>query len=236
MESYSLLVSDVKSDIFVDFDTPWILSPDKEYELALVSLDTYNSLANVDPTNNKFVYNNGPTRKEIQIPEGAYELDDLNSYINNQLRVNGEPDDVIQLLANTNTLKCILKISNPKYSVSFKEEGTLRDLLGFDSKVYTKSQEGERNVNILKVNTILVHCDVVGGSVVNGQSHPTIYSFFPNVSPGFKIVESPYNLIYLPVTTRTIRSIRVWLTSQNPEEILNLRGETITVRLHLKSK
>jgi len=34
-------------------------------------------------------------------------------------------------------------------------------------------------------------------SKVNGQRHPSIYSFFPGVSPGYKIIEMPANLVYL---------------------------------------
>src|SRR5207253_10832940 len=143
----------------------------------------------------------------------------------------------VEISPNTNTLRCVLKISDPLYRVSFQEDATLRDALGFDSRVYLGArQEGERTVDILKLNSILVHCDVVAGSTVNGQSYPTLYSFFPNVAPGYKIVETPHNLVYLPVTTDYIRSIRVWLTSQNEQEMLNLRGETITLRLHLRTK
>jgi len=40
---------------------------------------------------------------------------------------------------------------------------------------------------------------VIGGSYVKGRTQNTIYSFFPNVSPGYKIVKNPRNLAYLPV-------------------------------------
>jgi len=62
---------------------------------------------------------------------------------------------------------------------------------------------------------------------------PVIYSFFPNVAPGYKIVRNVENPIYLPVNKTQINNITVWLTDQsyNP---LNFRGETITIRFHLR--
>ena len=63
---------------------------------------------------------------------------------------------------------------------------------------------------------------------------PTIYSFYPNVSPGHKIVERPSpSLVFYPVSRNEINSMRVWLTDQNNNSI-DLRGEAgeqITVRI-----
>jgi len=232
MESYSIILSDASTDFRTSFSSPWILDADKKYELALVSLETYYSYPNVYSANNKFVYSNdgGHSWKEHRIPTGSYEVSDISDYIKSFVGSNA-----IEILPNLNTLKCRLQINDPKYKVSFAPDGTLRDLLGFQARIYDKSEEGEKTVDILSLNSILVHCDIVGGSYVNGQAYPTIYSFFPNVAPGSKIVEVPHNLVYLPVTRNILRNIRVWLTTQNPDELLNLRGETVTVRLHLKS-
>ena len=84
-------------------------------------------------------------------------------------------------------------------------------------------------VNILTVNSILVNIDIISG----GSTQPTIYSFFPNVSLGYKIIENPHNLLYLSITADMIHSITVLLTDQNENE-LNLRGENLSKRLHLR--
>ena len=98
-------------------------------------------------------------------------------------------------------------------------------VLGFHSKLYTSGfNESENMVNILTINSILVNIDIISGNYVNGFTKPTIYSFFPGVSPGYKIIINPHNLIYLPITADTIHSITIWLTDQNGNE-LNLRGE-----------
>ena len=88
-------------------------------------------------------------------------------------------------------------------------------------------------VNILTINSILVNIDIISGSYVNDSTQPTIYSFFPNVSSGYKIIENSHNPLYLPITADTIHSITIWLTDQNGNE-LNLRGENLSIRFHLR--
>ena len=78
-----------------------------------------------------------------------------------------------------------------------------------------------------------MNIDIISGSYVNGSTQPTIYSFFPNVSPGYKIIENPHDLLYLPITSDTIHSITIWLTDQKGDE-LNLRGENLSMRCHLR--
>ena len=55
-------------------------------------------------------------------------------------------------------------------------------------------------------------------------------------APGQKILEAPYNLIYLPVTVDVISTLSVWLTDQHGGELLDLRGEELTIRFHLRER
>ena len=59
------------------------------------------------------------------------------------------------------------------------------------------------------------------------------YSFFPDVSPGFKIIESPVNLVYLPLLTDTISNLNLSITDQD-DNLLNLRDEKLTARFHIR--
>ena len=88
-------------------------------------------------------------------------------------------------------------------------------------------------MNILYVNSVLVDIDIISGSYLNGHRNPTIYSFFPEVSPGYKIIETPANLVYLPITLDAIYSIETSLTDQNGQQ-LKLRGENVTIRFHVR--
>ena len=93
--------------------------------------------------------------------------------------------------------------------------------------------ESENMVNILTINSILVNIDIISDSNGNGFTQPTIFSFFSDVSTGYKIIENPHNLLYLPITADTIHSITIWLKDQNGNE-LNLRGENLSMRFHLR--
>ena len=87
-------------------------------------------------------------------------------------------------------------------------------------------------VNIMSVNSILVHCNIIHSSYTRGTQAPVAYNFFPNAAPGQKILEAPHNLIYLPVTVDAISTLSVWLTDQHGKL---LRGEELTIRFHLRA-
>ena len=93
----------------------------------------------------------------------------------------------------------------------------------------------EKLVNIMSVNSILVHCNIIHSSCIRGQQAPVVYNFFQNAAPGLKILEAPHNLIYLPVTVDVISSLSVWLTDQDGEH-LDLRGEKLTICFHLRER
>ena len=139
----------------------------------------------------------------------------------------------IEISADTNALKSEMILKN-NYEVDFRQDDSINSLLGFHSKRYTSGfQESENMVNVIIINSILVNIDMISGSYVNGSTQPTIYLFFPDVSPGYKIIENTHNLLYLPTTSDTIRCITIRLTDQHGNE-LNLRGENLSMRFHLR--
>ena len=115
------------------------------------------------------------------------------------MRKNGHYDkandkDNIEIFANINTLKSEMIIKN-NCDFDFGRCNSINSLLGFDSKHYSSGfHESQNMVNILTINSILVNIDIISGSYVDGFSQPTIYSFFPDVSPWYKIIENPHNL------------------------------------------
>jgi len=121
-------------------------------------------------------------------------------------------------------------------SIDFTYPNSINTILGFDSSFYggsTSEKYTSRNdIDILSVNSIYVNCDLITNSYVNGVAAPVIYSFFPNVAPGYKVVERPHNLIYLPVNKTFINNVTVWLTDQNGN-ILNFKGQ-ISIRFCLR--
>ena len=238
--SFQVIISGDKSSFNTLFNPKIELDRNKKYEVALVNLETYYSFPNIDDTNNIFTYSHdqGQTWTKLKIPIGSYEIDDINNYLRSEMVRLGHYDEVnnetfINISANSNTLKSIMIIGKG-YLVDFNHENNLKNVLGFTWHKYGVGfHESERPVNILTINSILVNIDIIEGSYVNGKTKNTIYSFFPDVGPGYKIIESPVNLVYLPLLTDTIQSINLTITDQD-ENILNLRGEKLTARFHIR--
>ena len=238
--SFQIILSNDKSNFITRFNPKLELDEDKVYEIALVNLETYYSFPNIDETNNIFVYSpdNGNSWVKIKIPEGSYEIDDINNTIQHEMEKRGHYDEInedyyINITPNTNTLISVI-ILEKDYQIDFNHQNSLAKVLGFTGAKYTEGfHESENVVDILRINSILVNIDIISGSYVNGTTKSTIYSFFPDVSPGYKIIESPVNLVYLPITLDTIDSLNVTITDQD-YNLLNLRNEKFTIRFHIR--
>lgn len=232
MKTQSINLSRVTSDIRTSIYPPIQLDPNQHHEMALIRLETYNSIPNIDESNNVIRYEYGNEIHDIYIPTGAYELSQINDVIQSKL-IN---PDIFELIANNNTLKCIIRINDSDVKVHFDHESSLKDMLGFRSIVLQGlgEHEGSSIVKILKVNSIFVNCDIITGSYVNASQKPVLYNFFPNVPPGYKVIETPGTPIYLPISQNYIESLRVWLTDQD-RNLINLRGETLNIWLIIRS-
>jgi hypothetical protein len=171
----------------------------------------------------------------VRIPEGSYELKYLNDGIIQQMRMKRHYNELtnkpyISITANVNTLRTEPEILD-NYKVDFRIPNSFNNILGFKYKVYHAGVNTSENiVDILPVNSIFITLDLVNGSYVNGTKKSVIYSFFPNVEPGYKIVETPPNLVYLSVNKNEISSIEVTMIDQDGR----LHGEKLTIRLHIR--
>lgn len=214
-----------ESSLYAEYFPPIELP--SHYECGLVSLFTYNSIPNVDKSNNLFHVG----EEIIELPEGSYELDDISNYISTKLKKTVTKPTVV-INANTNTLKTEIKSTQV---VKFDQDCTIGTLLGFSKRIIQANHVNESDlpVNINKVNSIRVECNVVTGSYVNEKPVHTIHEFSPDVLPGYKINEVPKNIIYLPVNTNLISSIVINLVDQDGN-LLDFRNEKITIRLHLQ--
>lgn len=214
------------SRITCDMFPPYDVS-NGEYVIGLVDLSTFNSIPNVETgVNDKFYY--GKEGNSITIEEGSYEIEDLSNYIQGRL-----PNGLhLRLEANNNTLKTEIRCNEV---IDFTKEKTIAPILGFTKKMLepNKTHSSDAPVNILKVNSIRVECNIVRGSFDNGVESHVIHEFFPQVEPGYKIVESPGTVIYLPLNVQKVHTITIELKDQDNRPV-NLRGEILSVRLHIK--
>lgn len=210
-----------------------------EYEMCMLSLQTYNSISNVTSDNNVFRYSAITPGKlgnweNILVPQGTYDVADLEKFIDEQVRLGTDDKNFFNLSANNNTLKATIKSS---VDIDFTVENSIGPLLGFQ-KVKIQANipsTSDEVVDINKMNAIDIMCNIVGGSYINGELSHILYHFHPNVPPGFKIVEVPQEHIYMPVNVNVLTNIIIRAVDQNGR-LIDLRGEELTVYLQLRRK
>lgn len=221
----------------------------EDSEIALLSLQTYNAFANINETNNSFeivipskkVYELSK-RVYIGIKTGCYEFEEIkNSILNDIDKANKAlHDQKIEIIdfkiwVDKNTFKTHIKCN---YIVNFDVRNSLASILGFNKIQYDYERsetdmESGKSIDINPVNTIKVMCNIARGSFHNSKPSHSIYEFFPNQISGTKIVETPNNLIYYPLTTSIIDSINIDLVDQELRPLHHL-NERVTIVLHIK--
>lgn len=222
--SITLTLSGNKSTLTTEYFPPIVL--DSNYVCGLVDFQTYNSIPNVDVMNNLFHLGNDV----IKLPIGSYEIEDINNFIQEGLLKKNNTASV-KIRANNNTLKCEIYCSE---DIDFSHPNSIGSLLGFSNRKLVAKQmhESDLYVDINRVNTVRVECNLIDGTFINNQSAHILHQFSIKVSPGYKIIEVPKNVIYLPVNVKKISSITINLLDQDGN-LINFRGELITIRLHL---
>ena len=85
---FSIVVSDNKTRFKTWFKPPIQVDKKKDYEIALINLKSYYSFPNIDNSNNRFTYspNLDPLWFDIIIPEGSYHVEDINEFIQREMR------------------------------------------------------------------------------------------------------------------------------------------------------
>ena len=229
---HTFILSGDSSILTADIYPPVIIPDGKKFVLGLINFESYNSIPNIYDGNDKFYIDN----KKITIPVGSYDIESISQYLNKQILIfnneNSSFNCTLRLKPNLNTLQTEIKST---HDIDFSKPNSFASLLGFDKKKLLANvlHISEHPVRILKVNAIKVECNITTGSYENGALGHAIHEFFPSVPSGFKIIEAPQNVIYLPINTSIITNITIKIVDQDGD-IINFRGETVTVRLHLK--
>lgn len=217
---FTMIFSDKSSVLECEFFPPIDLKGD--FVLGLVDFLSYNAIPNVTEENNRITFRG----KSYELPKGSYEIKNIAKY----LQENVSQD--ISLNVNLPLMKLEMKAPGV---IDFTDKHSLASLLGYEHKKYEKNtlHKSENPVNIMPVNVIRIQCNIVSGSYFNGKPTHTVHEFFPSVPSGYKIIETPIHIIYLPVNVRTLDKVSIRIVDQN-DKLIDFNGEAITVRLHIK--
>ena len=142
-------------------------------------------------------------------------------------------EEILILRANENTMRSEIKYA---HQINFTTPNNIGSLLGYSkSRVIqpNKWYASDKPVNIMNATVIRVECNITSGAYNNDKPAHTIHEFAMNVPPGYKLSDTPTHVIYLPVIARNDITIRI--VDQN-RQLINLRGEAISIRLHIRHK
>ena len=153
-----------KSDFTTKIYTPLNLDLNK-WSVGLACLDTYYSFANINTGNSCLKYSNdtGTTWTDIAITVGCYGIMHINEAIKEH--VHG-----FELTPNLITLGSIITISSETLKINFNVNNSIASVLGFDKTKILSSgiNKSEDIVKILEINSILVNCDIISNSYLDG--------------------------------------------------------------------
>ena len=230
-----------------------ILLDEGSYELGITEFAVYNSIVNINETNNllRYSHDEGNSWVDLIIPAGAYEIEQINDEVHRQLEINGhvyDPDlDLgfpIEIEANEATQHSIITLRNSSeaqyypftsmFRIDLTSANSLASLLGFTPQILNKEfNTSENKVNIITIDKCHLCCDIIEGSILNGVSSSILFSFNINVGTGYKIVITPLIVLFKEVIIKKIDKVRFYMIDDDGED-LNFRGETITFTTQLR--
>lgn len=217
--SYVFTLTGNTSILKQDFFPPILL--DSNYSCGLVAFNTYNSIPNITSKNNVFKY--GSTI--LTFEEGCYEIDDIIKKIT-------EKFTSIKINANLKTLKVEI---NGKYTTHFDVENSIAPVLGFSKKSLKANtlHVSDQIVSISSVQNIRILCNIIENSFDQNNKAQILHELPITVENGYKITETPSQIIYLPVCVSEISQLVLSVVDQN-NNLIDFRKEQILIRIHLK--
>jgi len=185
----------------------------------------------------------------VTLPQGLYNLSQLNATIEYQLRGLGakfDPLPLVSFTADEATNKVEMHVNYDGVQVDFSAARTIGQMLGFASGTYgdyagataaPKTVLADNVATLNNVDYFLIHSDLTNlGMRVNNKYYQTIAQVLIDVAPGSQIISQPNHppKIDCPHLIGNTRShIRFWLTNHQNEAV-NTSGENYSMRLVFK--
>jgi hypothetical protein len=156
--------------------------------------------------NNKIRYFDGQDWKTMEIPEGMYDIEELNKFFTSTFLK-------ISLSADAATFKCLMTLTDSA-RVDFSV-GELYKILGFEPRIYNETSVGAHIINITRgVDRILIRCNLVNRPFQT-EYKDCLYDILPVGSPGSAIHQEIENVEFHKCLDATVRKIEIRITDMN---------------------
>ena len=188
-------------------------NPNKD--MALANLSIYYTWKNVQSIykNNKFKISASTWNKTFDLPDGSYNISEIQDYIEYIIKKHetiGENASIL-IYANTISNRIVFKIKSG-YKLELLSKETMK-LLGSTSSIIDADKNSENVPKLENVEVVLVHCNLVNNSY---QQHSRIlFPFVPTKQYGHLISISPHSLVLLKAMNTEFSEIEIWFTDQN---------------------
>ena len=188
-------------------------SPNKNMELA--SLSIYYNWKNVKSIykNNKFKISTPTWNETFDLPDGSYNIPAIQNYFDYIIKKHETITNTAPILIYANKIsnRIVFKIKTGYKSELLSKE-TMK-LLGSTSNIVDADKNSE-NVPILEnVEAVLVHCNLVNNSYQ--QAAIVLFTFVPNKQYGQLISIAPHSLIFSKTMNTEFSEREIWFTDQN---------------------
>ena len=226
-------ITTTSSEYSVKFDPEINLKEDCDYKIGLYYFDGTNGVFNISAAkgNNIFGYFNGTNWKITTIPNGGYEIIELNDKIQSIMKANGDytaPNTYyINIGIDRPTLRTYITLTN-NYAIDFLGVASFNKILGFLPLVYnTQGTTYSPNAaDITDVESINVTCNIASGFYLNGKTSNLLFSYPVPVPIGYTFRIVPSTIIYLPIRVKRFDEITFKIVNENGN-LIDFNGYTI---------
>ena len=199
--------------------------------ISLANLSIYYTWKNVTKKHNngKFKITAPSWSEEFELPEGSYNVSDINEYFQFIVKKHTKDHDKdIEIYANKVKNRVAFKLG-AGVSLEFMSPETQK-FLGFSVNKVTGTGNGDKVPQLETVQTVLVHCNLVDNDYQRDSM--ILYSFVPDKSFGNILSIQPSDFIWLKTFNSEFNYIEVWFSDQDsvPLEIEDNVQVTIVIR------
>ena len=183
--------------------------------MALADLSIYYTWKNVKSTynNNKFKILAPTWNKTFDLPDGSYNILEIQDYIKRIIKKHETIGETVPILIYANTInnRIVFKIKTG-YKLELLSKETMK-LLGNTKNIIDSDKNSENVPRLENVEVVLVHCNLVNNSY---QQHSRVlFTFVPTKQYGKLISISPHSLVFLKTMNTEFSEVEVRFTVQN---------------------